>query len=137
LASVQYAEEGISESITSSPLYVICENCGRKYLLYGLARAQDKEFTAIVLKNTRFSNEDEKKEILSSFNKLNIITGIEMAQNIKGIAAMEEMQEEILCLVFDKYYLTFTKKTNKDNQLTYYIRSVFPTSRSLNGGEFL
>ena len=130
-------EEGIIEKITSSPLYVICENCGRDYALYGLGRAEDKEFAEVVLKNTSFYNEDEEMEILSSFAKLNIKKGIEMAQNIKGIAVMKEESELILYLVFDKYYLAYTKKTNKDHQLTYHIRSVFPTSRSLNGGEFL
>ncbi len=130
-------QEDISERITISPLYVTCENCERDYTLYGLDRAQDKEFTEIVLRNTFFYNEDAEKEILSSLAKLNIIKGIEMAQNIKGIAVMKEESELILYLVFDKYYLAFTKKTNKDNQLTYHIRSVFPTSRSLNGGEFL
>ncbi len=134
----QHTDESSStESIVSSPLWVNCENCGWDYVLYGLNREQDKEFARIVLKNTKYYNDIEEKEILSSIESLKIKRGIEMAENLKGIAAMGGSPEERLYLVFEKYYLTFTKKNNNNKQLTYYIRSVFPTNSSLNGGEFL
>jgi hypothetical protein len=134
-----HAEETIiTESVVSSPLWIKCENCGWEYILYGLDRKQDKEFAKIVLQNTKyFDDKIEQEEIISSLNSLKIRKGIEMVENLKGIAAMGGNPEERLYLVFEKFYLVFTRKHNNDKQLIYYIRSVFPTSRSLNGGEFL
>ena len=130
-------ESSNTENVVSSPLWVNCENCGWDYVLYGLNREQDKDFARIVLKSTKYYDEIERKEIISSLDNLKIKRGIEMVGDLKGIAAMGGNPEKRLYLVFEKYYLVFTKKNNNDDYIIYYLRSAFPTNSSLNGGEFL